>query len=195
MPIPNNGTVEDVINLLNQTQGINQKLELAGVIGDPAKPTDNISTQIGILEDGKGQIAEAINNKGGSASGSDTFSELSQAIEDLPSGSNEITMELQVSSGVLQFNNTTNTTVNCRYVTITNLGFIPSKIIAYYNNYIDISTYVKGKLAGSYEIVGIGTQYLRVTGNLIINSNNIVLPLNNAYSGSTVTYATVHIFE
>lgn len=60
MPLPSNAKVSDVINLLNDTQGVNQKLELASVVGSPATANDNIATQIGILQDAKTIITSKI---------------------------------------------------------------------------------------------------------------------------------------
>lgn len=61
MPLPNNAKVSEVINLLNETQGFNQKIELASVIGSPALGTDNVATQISKLQEAKNILANAVN--------------------------------------------------------------------------------------------------------------------------------------
>lgn len=60
MPLDNTAKISDIITALKDMQGINQKAELASVIGAPASASDNIVTQITKLQDAKDTLASKI---------------------------------------------------------------------------------------------------------------------------------------
>lgn len=57
MTLDNSAKIGDIIMALEGMQAINQKAELASVIGSPATATDNIATQITKIQDAKDVIA------------------------------------------------------------------------------------------------------------------------------------------
>lgn len=60
MPLDNNAKIGDIITALGDMQGINQKAELASVIGAPATASDNVATQITKIQDAKDVFAGKI---------------------------------------------------------------------------------------------------------------------------------------
>jgi hypothetical protein len=56
-----NAKIADIIASLTESTGINQKVELADVIGLPALPTDSIATQVAILQSNRQTLITATN--------------------------------------------------------------------------------------------------------------------------------------
>lgn len=86
MPLPNNATVRDVINKLEELQGVNQKSELSSVIGSPTTSNDPIANQIVILSDAKDLLADNLNIKNVPADNSESIISLAEKVGQIISG-------------------------------------------------------------------------------------------------------------
>ncbi|MEG0449907.1 MAG: hypothetical protein RR595_08630 [Lysinibacillus sp.] len=60
MPLDNNAKIGEIITALGGMQGINQKAELASVIGAPAIASDNVATQITKIQNAKDVLASKV---------------------------------------------------------------------------------------------------------------------------------------
>lgn len=107
MPLDNNAKISDIINSLEDMQGINQKAELASVIGAPATASDNIATQITKLQGAKDTFADKI--------GVDNTTPL-QAMADVL----EIGKSVKIGSVFMP---------NSNAITVTDIPFKPSVIV------------------------------------------------------------------
>ena len=86
MPLETNAKLSDVISVMNDMQGINQKAELASVIGSPATASDNMATQITKLQTAKNTLATNIASKGVVASDSDSLTTLADNVSQIVTG-------------------------------------------------------------------------------------------------------------
>lgn len=80
MLLPNDAKVKDVIEQLQELTGINQKAELATVLGSPSVPTDTMPKLVGDLQARKITMATNLTAKGVVASPTETISLLATKI-------------------------------------------------------------------------------------------------------------------
>lgn len=145
MPLDNTAKISDIITSLEGMQGINQKAELASVIGAPATGEDNIATQITKIQDAKDIFAEKI--------GMDNTMPLQQMAESLVIGKKWMSGE----TAITQTLDTYQFSATAQSVVVTGLTFKPSLIICYthipyYDSYWQ-AIYVSYELAGFSDTV------------------------------------------
>ncbi|RNB72188.1 hypothetical protein [Brevibacillus panacihumi] len=78
--LPSTATLKQIIAALQELECINQKADLASVVGSPAEMTDDVATIIGALQAAKNTLAANLNAKGQTASGSDSVQSLADKV-------------------------------------------------------------------------------------------------------------------
>lgn len=112
--------------------------DTAGYFTSDPKNTENVLAELFTnVSDGKSLVAAAVTDKGQNASGSDSFQQLHDKIEAISGNGKQYASGTVTSSSTSEtYTKYDNSTESRCYVTITNLNFIPSKIILKYNNEI-----------------------------------------------------------
>ena len=155
MPLNENAKLSDVISALSDTQGINQKAELASVIGSPATASDNVATQITKLQTAKDTLATNITSKGVTASQTDAVSVLADKV-------GQIVIGKRWASGTFSSGSTS--------LVVSNLNFTPSIVIVRgFYSAADMAmqrVYVNPSLLTTY-----GTDKLNTVGFTSIRNN------------------------
>ncbi len=111
--LPNTATIKDIIAALQMMECINQKVDLAAVVGSPALSTDDVATIISKLQNAKNTLAANITVKGTTANGSEGVQALANKVGSL--------------AGVKKW--ASGTVAASASITITGLGFSPAHII------------------------------------------------------------------
>lgn len=181
MPLDNNAKIGDIITALGGMQGINQKAELASVIGAPATASDNVATQITKIQSAKDVFASKI--------GVPNTTPLQAMADGLVVGGKKASGTITASTAGLPFSQGSGGTINRSYVEIAGLDFVPSKIelIRDGNTKTDYNsegyrTYDIPNLKISMNIINAGDSTVNVvgillTGNAYVNSTGFRLPV------------------
>lgn len=78
--LPNTATIKDIITSLQTMQCINQKADLASVVGSPAASTDDVATIITKIQNAKNTLATNIKALGNTASGTEGLAALASKV-------------------------------------------------------------------------------------------------------------------
>ncbi|GED59381.1 hypothetical protein ABER61_16095 [Brevibacillus formosus] len=113
--LPSTASIKDIITSLQTMECINQKADLASVVGSPAASTDDVATIITKIQNAKNTLAANITAKGTVASGSESVQTLVNKVGLL--------------SGVKKWASGTISTDANGNLTVTGLGFMPSVIV------------------------------------------------------------------
>ncbi|MED2006687.1 hypothetical protein P4V39_00965 [Brevibacillus borstelensis] len=120
--LPNTASIKEIITTLQELQAINQKADLAAVIGSPANASNPVASMVANIQNAKNSMATNLTKAGVLAAGT----------ESLLSLANKIGTAKKFATGTAQ----TNTVLlgNYRYdfyIDVTGLAFMPSHIICY----------------------------------------------------------------
>lgn len=147
------------------------------------------------VSDGKNLIAAAITDMGGTASGSDTFQQLADAIRAISTGKKWASGTTTPSSSYFQFTYANGTIVSSgvRRVLVTGLDFQPNSVIIYslIDNYFTIlfpeNIFSAGTnsgriITGDYHTNAVGgiNYIFRLTGNAYVSQEGFSLPFVGA---------------
>ena len=128
--LPSTATIKDIIAALQTLECINQKADLAAVVGSPAVSTDDVANIISKLQIAKNTLAANLTAKGQAASGSEGV----QSLADKVGAYNG----KRWAGGTFTINASGT-------VTISGLGFKPNYVMVYQNNTkssFDINVYI-----------------------------------------------------
>lgn len=130
MTLPQNPNLNDVINELEQLQGINYKSEMASIIGFPALPDETIGQQLQSLSTLKSTLVSRLRQRQVEANVNETLLELIDKIQQL-SRVRVLELNLNSSTGSVNFQRALNTLNEVRYyIEYNSLDFLPTRIIA-----------------------------------------------------------------
>ncbi|MGG4440496.1 hypothetical protein [Brevibacillus fortis] len=128
--LPNTASIKDMVTALQTMECINQKADLAAVVGSPVVSTDDVATIITKLQNAKSTLAANLTAKGQAASGSEGV----QSLADKVGAYNG----KRWAGGTFTINGSGTVTVN-------GLGFKPNYVMVYQNNTrssFDINVYI-----------------------------------------------------
>lgn len=86
MSLDNSAKISDIITILQDIQGINQKEELINVIGSPAISEDDMTTLINKIQTEKNMMAINLTNKGQNSVGTESLSSLVTKLNNITLG-------------------------------------------------------------------------------------------------------------
>ncbi|GAA4704071.1 hypothetical protein [Brevibacillus fulvus] len=113
--LPSTATIKDIIAALQTMEAVNQKADLAAVVGSPAVSTDDVATIITKLQNAKNTLATNINTQGlNTANGSESLSSLAGKVAAIP-------VKRSANGNLMRQANST---------VVTGLGFKPRVVIA-----------------------------------------------------------------
>lgn len=160
---------------------------------------NNINTN---LQTKKNNIASAITSKGVSASGTESFDSLKNKINSITLGKKWASGEVSgYSSSYSSFKTLAGETISCKYITISNLSFIPNTIvyidvampqIGVYTNFANTYSGGKGTMVTN-RFHSTSTTYtvtsIAVDENVLVSSSEIRLPFRTGTtSANTVKW-------
>lgn len=178
MPLDNNAKIGDIITSLEGMQGINQKAELASVIGNPAIASDNIATQITKLQSAKDTLATKM--------GVENTIPIQEMADNLVMGKKWASGTV-VNNASASFSNHQNQAESKPFVEVVGLNFTPSTVLIIAETHSPIYYTAVSKLLpkySDYTIISVGGSFYRLTGNAYINNNGFKLPVYYA----SITY-------
>ncbi|MGF9822610.1 hypothetical protein ABE430_08825 [Brevibacillus agri] len=178
--LPSTATIKDIIAALQTMEAVNQKADLAAVVGSPAVSTDDVATIISKLQNAKNTLASNITAQGlTTASGSESLASLASKV---------------TASSVKKYAEGKAAPVwngSVWVTTVTGLAFRPTFILFYgYQNGQEAGIYSEGQMRNNDGTIVNGFWDLGAIGNnrtnvFTINSNGFVM---NGYMYNSQSY-------
>lgn len=197
MQLPSNASLQDVINELSQLEGINQKSELASVIGSPAAATDTVAQQIVKLQEIKDELAIAITEKGVNTEPGDSLEVMKENVEAISTGEPAYGVASS-NSTQMNFDYYSSGSVTSYYLEVSGIPFEPSQIVLvpttnnntsqitnYYKNLIGRNNYVLTSIMNNNRSSYPTTGFKSNSNSAYVNATGFRLPVGDASTSYT----------